>query len=184
MTISKLKSIESVLKSQEFPCTFLPASSELPNDYLFAYLGNDFADRDIVLQITVVEQILDPEDTIEGVKMFSDHLYHLQFLVKLPYTVKNESIPDLARLLLLFNKSSDIPGLEYCEADNTLFWRHVMLCNLPEIDPYILISLIGVILTVTEVYGPYIEAVATGKNSLQEAVQKIREIQSSGAKQQ
>ncbi len=172
-----LPSLEKFFKNQEFECTLLAASAEIPRDYLFVHIGNDFKDRDMILQINLTKQLIDQEDKIPGIQGDTEHLYHLQLMVQLPYAVNEECIGELSRLLLLINKSSDIPGLEFSEVDRALFWRNVMIVDGSSIDPYVLITLIGTVLMIVNVFGPFIEAVAAGEKSLQGTVQEIRGLQ-------
>lgn len=172
-----LNSLENFFSSQEFVCTVLPASSEVPMDYLFVHIGDDLKDRDLIVQINITEQLVDKEDRVTSIEEEPEDLYHLQLLLQFPFDVSLDQLGDLARLLLLINKSSGIPGLELSEPDRKVFWRHVMLVKDEEIDPYILISLVGSLLMTVNVFGDFIESIANGEKTFQEVVEEIQKLQ-------
>ena len=174
-----LDSIRKFLESQEYDCELLEKSKEVPNDYLFAHLGSDHLDRDLILQINVTEQLIDPDTDTLKVDSEPKDLYHLQLMLELPYSVNSMKVPDVSRLLHILNKGLSMPGLELSEADLKVYYRTAMLIKGKDIDPYVLISLISSVVIIPYVFGEFIEAVSTGRETLLKVVEQIRDMQSS-----
>lgn len=176
----KLKSIKKFLKLQGFICEMHTATEELPLDLLLVYLEDAEEFKGMVLQIRIVRQKLEDEDEIMELREEPGILQHVQFSILLPYEVKREFVGDLARLILLFNRSIDLPGFEFSEMDKMVLYRHTGLYQGGKISEHVLVSIIGNILTSVEVFGGYLEALGAGERTFREIVEEIQKIRETG----
>lgn len=105
-----------------------------------------------------------------------DEGHLLQLLTFIPCQMKQEVIPDMARLLHLLNKELDIPGFGMDEMAGVIFYR-IML---PTPKKQISDDLLGAFLKTTEhvcsMFAGPIEAVGYGLTTLEEILNKAKEL--------
>lgn len=99
----------------------------------------------------------------------------LQVLIFLPIEVKESTIPDLARQLLMFNKELDIPGFGLDEQSRTTFFRVMIPAHNKEIEESILENFLNTMSTVVDSFTPAISTVASGQMTFTEMLQRIKE---------
>jgi len=99
----------------------------------------------------------------------------LQMLTFIPCAVQEEYLPDLGRLLHLFNKELDLPGFGLDESTKMAFYRVVI----PTIKKKIPFNILDKYLAATQVvcknFAPAISAIANGKANLDEILKQNKE---------
>ncbi len=171
MMKASFRDLEELFKEQGMEAVFVAKTEEMPKNQLFVPLGKDDKNRDLLLQLSSSKQDL-KDVPIEG-KYASSELPRcsfIQFFLSLPFQVKDEHLGELARLLLLFNKSFEVPGFGMSEVDRVVYFRYMLLTNGGKVDPRVILSLLGMISVIVSSFGPEIEALGLGEKSLQEVV--------------
>lgn len=99
----------------------------------------------------------------------------VQLLVFLPFQLKKETMPDVARLLHLFNKELDIPGFGMDEASEVAFFRIMMPSLDGEMDEKLFGHFLETIQIACKTFTQPIEAIAAGAVPFEEILKKIQE---------
>lgn len=176
MLNANLNDIKSLLEKTDFTCEILPASDKIPINQLVAGLGPDTENRVRFLIIRTAEQDLSSHDALLGITAPIRRYQEIQLLSVLPFQVNAENIPDTARLILLLNKGMELPGFELSEVDGIVLFRHAFVVPEDALDERILLSLVGMIQMLLDAFTELLEDVATGAQSLQEALEIARQM--------
>jgi hypothetical protein len=128
--------------------------------------GTDAQDRTWKLIVSPSEQKI---NATEGAPTAA----FVNLFVEFPYSAELNSIPDLARLLLLLNKGLPFPAFGFSEIDGIIYFRHTLYCDKDEIPVPVATALIGFISLYIDSLSPMIESVASGKKRLHEALQDM-----------
>lgn len=99
----------------------------------------------------------------------------LQVLTFIPCQVKEETFPDLGRLLLMLNKEMDMPGLGMDEDSKTVFYRCMAPCFGKEILEKALFAYLNTSHNVVNSFAPVVAAVAGGKATFEQVLKMSRE---------
>lgn len=99
----------------------------------------------------------------------------IQLLVFLPFQLKKETMPDVARLLHLFNKELDIPGFGMDEASEVAFFRIMMPTLESKLDEKLMSSYLDTLQLACKTFTQPIEAIAAGAVSFDNILKKIKE---------
>lgn len=162
-----LKGIKQVLETDGMKCQWMPKSSEIPFDQLYVALEVEGFDKEVILQLKMVEHALeDPAQRGEGT------LHLLQFFVGLPFKVREEKIDETIRFLCLINRSFEIPGFEFSEVDRIVYYRYVLMTSENSISTILIQNLLGVIMFILDGFATKIEDIARGKRSLDDIIQE------------
>lgn len=101
----------------------------------------------------------------------------LQILSFIPHSLQTKTIPDVARLLHLFNKEIDIPGFGMDESTaKVVFFRIVLPAIEGTVSGEIVAGYINSIKVITETFYPVILAVSTGAATYEEIVKKANDV--------
>jgi hypothetical protein len=101
----------------------------------------------------------------------------LQLLIFIPCSLRKTAANDLARLLVYLNKELDIPGFGMDESSSLVFFRVMIPAYDGGIPEKILDSMLSSIRTICQTFAPVVAAVATGTNTFEDVLKKIRESQ-------
>lgn len=88
---------------------------------------------------------------------------------------KKAVLGDMARLLHLFNKELDIPGFGMDESAGVVFYRVMLPTPKNKIDPELLLAFIKTAEYICKMFSHSIEAISTGRMSLDEIITKAKE---------
>ena len=86
-------------------------------------------------------------------------------------------LADLARLLHLMNKELDIPGFGMDEANGAVFYRLMIPTPKKKVESDLLLALIKTIEHVCPLFSTPIEAVTSGKMTLNQILEKANELE-------
>lgn len=170
-----LKSLTHFFKSQGLLCEKVSASSKSPFDYLFVYMGEEEKDDQSVLQIRLSKQVVEEDSQMEF-PLNPKGYYHFQFTWPIKIALKDPAIVDLSRLIQLVNLTCNLPGFEFSEVDKALFYRYTMIISGEELDPYVLITIVGSILLVITAFSDYLKDVASESKTFTQVVDEIKKI--------
>ncbi len=96
----------------------------------------------------------------------------LQLLVFLPCTVAKDKVPDMGRLLHMFNKELDVPGFGMDEVIGVVFFRCMVPSFQNEVEEGILESFMATFKTVCNSFSPAVEALAAGAITFEQMLAK------------
>lgn len=169
-----IHSMKEFLEKQEMKCVLAPRSKEIPFDQLFLPMGVDEKGRDLLLQIKVIEEDLSDSYKLYNVNKPASKYHLIQFFLGLPFAAKSECVGEVARLILLLNKSFGLPGFEFSEVDRIIYFRSVLMTT-GVLDELVLIAAIGNLMTYVDTFAETLESVAEGKMTLADVVTLFKE---------
>lgn len=136
-------------------------------EWLEIQAGKDYADRpiDLILLASAVER---PDPSVKA-RNFG---HRIQFRYIFPFTVPKERISEVARYILLINKMIEFSGFGLGENDGVVYYKHDLHSSIIRVREDLLQGTFGYILFLIEGYGPALEALATGKKSLDQIMEE------------
>ncbi len=172
-----LNHIQAILEQEKFSCVLYPATEQPSPARLLVFLGNDYKKREQILEITSQEQQLHKNLT----EYPSLTPYHrLQFRILFPFEVKEAALNQVASLILFLNQLLDLPGLELNELNNQVSYRYVWLVKEEGIDAKLVLSLVGTILLIMELFTQMIEYLADGTTTFNELLEEVIKVFNTG----
>ncbi len=169
-----LKKISNAAEKAELQASLFAANEEIPYDYLTLFLGNDDQNRAKTIEITTQKQIIDPTK--------ESKLFRVQFSSKFPFDIAENSSNQTASLIVFLNRFLELPGFEMSEIDDHIFYRYVLLVNEPGFDEELILSIIGNILMILNLYSHALENVSSGKLSYNELLEQALKVSKQVAK--
>lgn len=107
-----------------------------------------------------------------------DEGHLLQLLAFIPTELREETVPDMARLLHILNKELDVPGFGMDENSQVVFYRLMLPTPKKKIDGDLLLAFLQTIEQVCTLFSTPIEAIGFGQMTLNEILEKAQKIQS------
>lgn len=170
--IDYLNRFQSYLDSGELDSTVLSGNEDVPHDRLLIYGGQDYQQRERIIEVTT--QIQQLGQNLGGSSQ--DEYVRVQFQVTLPFKVEELAARDLSSLLLFLNKLIELPGWEFSELEDRIDYRYVLLTKQDGIDENLFNGIIGLILLITQLFTEIIEQVASGKRSFNNLIEEVIKI--------
>ncbi|MEC7838904.1 MAG: hypothetical protein VX777_02560 [Chlamydiota bacterium] len=167
MAFNQLKYCGKILEDYAFSPEFFKADKEIPYDYYRFNIGPDNRGRSRFMIVNMLGSNKQSEDSIE-----SDIL--LQLSVIFPFKVSEGAFREMARVLMFFNRSLDIPGFGMDELSGHIYFRYAFMKPEGVIPRKTFLSLISIIMLAVDSYSEDIEAVASGL-SVREVMQNSLE---------
>lgn len=99
----------------------------------------------------------------------------LQLLVFFPCAIEGKTIPDMARLLHMFNKELDLPGFGMDEISGVVFFRWMIPCQNQQAPEALLTAFLATLQTVCQTFSPVVEAVAAGAVTFDTLLEKAKQ---------
>lgn len=164
-----LQEIQNQLEQAHVNCAYYSATTEVPFERILVLLGQDDQQREQIVEMTAQEQHLHLAENVQTENSF----YRIQFQLLLPFKVEDTALPQMASLILFINRLLDFPGLELDELDNQIYYRYVWLAKKHEVDVSIILSILGIILLVLQLFTPAIESIANGTSTFNELLEEL-----------
>lgn len=99
----------------------------------------------------------------------------LQIIAYLPFEIRPQSVPEVARLLHYLNKELDIPGFGMDEPHELLFYRTIVPCKRAEFDEELFDIYLSTLKVACDTFMGAIAMIGSGASSFEEAIQKMKE---------
>ena len=160
-----LKDLKQALSEEQLNCS-------LVGEHLLVYIGHDYQNRERVLHLHAVEQLLGNT----SIKTPHTAYFLIQFRYQFPFPVKQGCSLEVSSLLLFLNHLLELPGLEISELEDALFYRYVLFYGEKRIHPEMFMAIIGVIGLILELFTESIEKVATGELTFNDLLEKVLEL--------
>jgi hypothetical protein len=159
----KLSSIQQLKNSlQKFGYHCVGGDEADPN--LQIVLGKNEEEKFWNLLIQFNDMPLEPKPN--GTKA-----HFMQFFLVFPYDYERESTAELARLLLMFNKSAPFPGFGLSEVDKKIYYKYSLNCERGAIPIALACSIVGMITLYIDSLSPMIKSVALYKRQVHEVME-------------
>jgi len=168
-----LKKFQSYLDPSELDSAVIEGSQETPHDRLLIYGGQDYKQRERIIEVT--SQIQQLGQNLGPSNTQNDYL-RVQFQVTLPFKVEELAGRDVASLLLFLNKLMELPGWEFNELEDQINYRYVLLSKSDGIDENLFAGLVGLILLICQLFTEVIEQIVSGKKSFNELMEEVLKI--------
>lgn len=175
MLNANLKDIKSLLEKANYACEILKKSEKIPIEQLVIGLDQDRAGRPLLLVIRTLTQEIANQDALLGITAPYKSYQALQLIVTLPFLVKDTQASDIARLVCFINKGMEFPGFEFSEVDRLIFFRHTLVVPENELDERILLSLVGMIQVLVDLFSETFESVANEQDSIQNIIEDAKQ---------
>lgn len=176
-----IHSLQHFFEKQKFTTKIIEASEEIPFDALFISIGDEEAGQSII-QIRIMEQIVDEDEDNIGIKQNSKGYFHIQFTVPIDISINEKYMSEVGRLVLLINRTCNLPGFEFNEIERVLYYRYAMLISGNTIDPYVVVSIIGTIMLYVTTFSDYLRDIGDGSKTFRDVIEEFQKIQTSVAK--
>jgi hypothetical protein len=163
-----LKQIQAMLDQAQFECSIVKAGSEFPQDRLLVFLGVDGKRRERILEITSQEQVVNSEH-----KSPTKNYFRIQFQYIFPFLTQDLAINQVASLVLFLNHQVDFPGLELDELEGRISYRYVWLTKGNAVDDQLILSLLGIIRLLLDLFAESLERLAEGQATFNELLEEI-----------
>ncbi|MGF1562904.1 MAG: hypothetical protein ACFB3T_12085 [Geminicoccaceae bacterium] len=183
-----LAEIAWALDQSGIPVDLQRGDEIVPFERLQILLLTDEKDRDFVVQVMFVDDLVDNmpltaevlgEDLDDELldEEDDDDAVILLFSTILPYRAKPSSAGDLARLLMVVNRLLPIGAFGYIERDQGLYLAYPLtLLSRDALEGRVLEGVINRLIFAIESYNGLIEAVATGSKTADDVFAEIEEM--------
>ncbi len=166
-----LESLKEYLEKERISCTLEKGTGENPIDYLLIDMGADDKQRPQLIELFALQKDLPNTEGVEnrpspGLPNF----LHIQYV--LPFEFSGEAVNDIARFLLLINKTLEFSGFGMSEVDRLVYFRHDLYCERSKINTELLKGLLGYLLFIVDSFTPTIEQLALRELSFQQVIDK------------
>jgi len=167
-----VSAIKGFLESESIQLHLEKGTESTPIDTLVLEIGNDYAGRvqEVLLQI-VKKKMLNTDKTSESP---TKDLKFLSLLYFFPFQFKDEAVNDIARYILLINKTLEFSGFGLSEVDRLIFFRHDLWCNLGKVNRDLLKSFLGYVLLLADAFGPKFEQLASCEKSFFQIIEEAK----------
>jgi hypothetical protein len=161
-----LENIKKILDEKTVESEITSLSTEDFEQKLLVFLNLDHKNRPRTLEITLQNQDIVPENYCT-----------LQFVNIFPVSAKNYTVADTARAISFINKNIVLPGFEYDEIEGSLSFRYLLLTDTNNnITANYILGIIGNIMMSLDLFGEFLDNIATGEITFNEAIEKSLEI--------
>lgn len=159
MNLTSIKNLKKSLQSFGYHCE----GGEEGNPNLEVILSKD--EHGGTWQLSVSSSTL-PLEPQEHAKLA--HFLHLYLIF--PFKCEPASSADLARLLLMLNKSLPFPAFGLSEIDGLIYYKNSLYCEKGAVPVALTCSLIGNLALYVDSLSPMVQAVASGQRKLHEVL--------------
>ena len=179
MTDVLFKKIQEILKKENLDYSFFPADKKTPFARVAVYIGEDYKNRPIALEISAIEQ----EIAHKLLQLEDDHktYYRIQFQFGFPFSVLPIAMRDTSSLLFFLNQLLELPSFQLDEANSLISYRYVFLATDQMIDQRILLMVLSTAMMYVQLYAPLLEQIALHERTLdavlKEALEGVKKIQ-------
>lgn len=170
-----LPSIKEFLEKETIICSIEKGVGEFPVDYLMIDMGEDEKGRPQRIELFAVQkEIPETEDTSGRPKSDKTkggdkpNFLHIQYF--LPFKFRDESVNNIARFLLLINKTLEFTGFGMSEVDRLVYFRNDLFCDRSKVNTELLNGLLGYVLLIVDSFSPTIERLALQESTFQEII--------------
>lgn len=169
-----LDQIQAVLEREKVNCFLAEAAEGKSQPRLLAFLGNDYKNRERFLEIMALPQISTgmPHRQKEAKQ---DYIY-VQFEFAFPFEVVEKAVSDISNVLHFVNRMIDLPGFEFDELNDKVFFRYVHLASKIEEDSFLYISILGLIMMALDLFTETLEKIATGQATFDQLLEQMIEV--------
>lgn len=174
-----LQQFQKILADEEYDCSLVKATDEIPYDRLLVFLGVDEKERERILEISSLKQEIMHGFDLGSAKSMEGDIFRIQFLVKFPFSVKPEAGSQLSSLICYLNRVIELPGFEMNEIDLQVFYRYVLMYGEEKFNKKLFVSIVGIIMLLNELFSSTLDNVATGETTFNELLEKIVSISGS-----
>ena len=165
MARTRITTIEQAFKDADYEVEYLPSSEEVPFDQLQILMGADEEGREILCFMQLIFQAPLEEDLLLPGDFF------ISFLIPLTFDYKQENLIDLCRMMMLINKTLEMPGFILSEAEKMISYRYGYKVNEKNVDYSEVVQIAELLLSKVDLFSSAIEPIANGESTLHEFLQ-------------
>ena len=167
-----LDQFQAALKKFGFASVKLDKSEEIPFEHLNVVIPDDEKGRkrSLIVKVDREALVVPLSEEKSNVESF------VQIYSILPFSIADETLGEVARIVSFFNKSLATPGFVLDEASRYVFFRYSFLKPSEEVSGQTFISLVGSVLLYLDTFSESIEKVAEGKGMVEVLSDKVKEL--------
>lgn len=166
--LNVLQRMQKDLADEKYDCSLESANEKIPFDQLLVFIGNDAMEREKILQITAVEQVMQGEGRKQA-----EHYHLIHFRVQLPFTVNPLVSNQTGSTILFINRMLELPGFELGEIEERVYYHYPLFISGEKVDQLLLYSVIGNIMMILDLFSGVIESVASGQKSFNDLLEEM-----------
>ncbi len=162
-----LQELETAFQAAGFDALVSSIGIPTPVPQLLVYMGDDDQGRDYYLQVLFLRDLQQAMPVAQPLTEADGDLDYLQIYTALPVEISAAAFPDLARLILMVNKTLRVGAFGLHESDNRgVYLRQMLLCPGGRPDLQVVIKSAEMMLEYLDAYGEVLEKVGTGATTL------------------
>ena len=166
-----LQELETAFQTAGFDALVSSVGVPTPVAQLLVYMGDDDQGRDYYLQLLFLRDLQQAMPVAQPLTEADGELDFLQLYTALPVEIKESAFPDLARLILMINKTLRTGAFGLHESDNRgVYLRQMLLCPGGRPDPQVVIKSAEMMLEYLDAYGEVLEKVGASAATLAEVL--------------
>ena len=166
-----LSQFQKIIREEEFDCSLVEATEIVPYDRLIVFLGLDEKERERILEVTILKQ-----EFMKGLDLLDENgpvFFRVQFNVGFPFGIKPEATSQVSSLICYLNRLMELPGFEMDEISLQLSYRYILLYGEEKFNKKLLISIVGLIMLLLELFSSTLERVAVGEATFNKLLEEI-----------
>lgn len=153
-------------------------SGEFAMDYLVIDMGKDEKGRPQLIDVFAIQKDIPEQDSEEIMglepkkkkKENKPNFLHIQYFI--PFQFRGGAVNEIARFLLLINKTLEFTGFGMSEVDHLVYFRHDLFCDRSKVNTELLKGLLGYLLLMVDSFTPTIESLGLQETTFQEVIKK------------
>lgn len=169
MIDASLAAIKEYLEAESISCSIETEEDEAPVEFLAIDMGEDEQGYQQTVQIFRTEKAL---IQAKGSETAPKPALFLHFRYIIPFRFEPEAVNDIARFLLLINKTLEFPGFGMSEVDQVIYYRHDLYCGFGQLNEDVLKGILGYLLFVVDSFTPKLQQLAARKISFKDVVEE------------
>lgn len=168
-----LSSVKTFFEQQMLSCSIEEGEGEGEEaiDYLLIDMGEDEKNRPQVVEVFLVHKVMSETDNSKSEENRNlPNFLHIQYV--LPFEFLEDSVNDIARFLLLINKTLEFSGFGMSEVDRMVYFRHDLYCDGSKVNSETLKALLGYVLLIVDIFSPTIETLGLRELTFEQVVEE------------
>lgn len=167
----------NLLQHYGYVCEHNQKNDKVPYDYIKFSIGADAMGRSRHMVVNIIDTTMNVPKG-KGVEEYMNIEKFVQLTTLLPFTVNEGHMGEVARMLMFYNKTLDIPGFGLDEITRTIFFRYAFIKPNSVMNKETFMGIVGMIILLLDSFTNSIEEVAAGA-SMKDTLTKILDINNS-----
>lgn len=162
--------IQDILKNHQYIIQQIDDDELLP--YILISLGKDTQGRDRFLKLMIIYQEMGQNLGAKDINI-KNPVFNVVYTLDIPVDYHSNYAKDVASIINFINRQMPFPGFELDEMTDKIYLRHAHFITLQGLDERVIVSTVGLITMISDLFIPSIEEVASGKKQFKDVIEEI-----------